>query len=327
MQLLNRLIKPAGRLLILPVVITAFSALQTFSQGIVAVAKTDTTTILIGQQFNLQLQLSHSKNLNIQWVEIPDTLGKLEIIQKSGIDTITVDAANLSRRQTLTFTCFDSGFHVIPPFQFSYRQAGDTTVHVAETRPLLITVNTIPVDTTKAIKEIRGPVEVPWTLADFLPYIGGVILLALAGWGIWYYLKKRKKKTVHAAPAIPTRPAHEIALESLRKLEEEKIWQQGNHKLYHTRLTDILRTYIEHRWQLPALEQTTDEILAGFSKGMMTEELFAKLRIVLETADLVKFAKMQPVAYENEQCMADGYDFVKRTAKTAEIIQEKEAKP
>jgi hypothetical protein len=113
---------------------------------------------------------------------------------------------------------------------------------------------------------------------------------------------------------IPSRPAHEIALEELNRLEAEKLWQQGNFKMYHTRLSDIIRAYIEHRWQIPALEQTTDEILSGFSKGMLEEELYRKLKHLLETADLVKFAKLQPVAYENEACMADSFALVRQTA-------------
>ncbi len=293
-----------------------------FAQGISATATSDTTTILIGQQFNLKLELTHPKNQSINWIDIPDTLGKLEIVSKSKIDTLPVNGALLSRRQTLTFTCFDTGYYVIPPFVFAYRQSPDTATLLAETRPLLVTVNTIPVDTTKAIRDIKGPVEVPWTLSDFLPYIGAVILAALLIWLILYLRKKFKKEKVITAPVIPARPAHEIALEELKKLEDEKIWQQGDMKQYHTRLTDILRAYIENRWQLPAMEQTTDEILGGFTKGMLTADLYEKMRITLQAADLVKFAKLQPVAYENEQSMAFAVEIVKLTAKTPMSAQE-----
>lgn len=289
---------------------------EVVGQGFNAEVTSDTTTILIGQQFNLQLILSHPKAQVVNWIDIPDTLGKLEVVNKSALDTLPSDPALLRLRQVLTITCFDSGYYVIPPFQFSYKQAGDTTSLIAATRPLLITVNTIPVDTTKAIKAIKAPVEVPWTLADFLPYIGIVILLALLIWLVLFLKKKFKKKEVLFTPTIPTRPAHEIALEELKKLEDEKIWQQGDFKQYHTRLTDIIRQYIENRWQIPALEQTTDEIVAGFSKGMLPAELLEKLRSTLQMADLVKFAKMVPVAYENEQSISIVYEIVRLTAET-----------
>lgn len=304
------------------------------SQGVSVKAFSDTTTILIGQQFNLQLQLSHPLSQKINWIDIPDTLGKLEILQKSKIDTLLGDASLLTRKQILTITCFDSGFYVIPPFLFSYQQAGDTLTNYAESQPLLITVNTIPVDTTKAIKDIKAPVEVPWTFSDFLPYIGGVILAALLIWLLIYYLRKRKKKEILVVSSIPKRPAGDIALEELKILEAEKLWQQGNFKLYHTRLTDILRQYIENRWQITALEQTTDEILESFSRSnqdvsnkMLTTDLHEKLKYTLETADLVKFAKSVPVAYENEQCLANVYELVRLTdKKLVTDFMDKEAK-
>ena len=300
-----------------------FAPATALSQGVNATAKADTTTLLIGQQFNLDLILSHPKSQPISWIDIPDTIGKLEIVQKSKIDTVQGDASLLIRKQTLTFTCFDSGFYVITPFRFIYHQPGDTTTLSAETQPLLVTINTIPVDTTKAIKDIKGPVEVPWTFADFLPYIGGVIALALLAWLVYYLVRKYRKKPAITAPVVPSRPAHEIALEELNRLEAEKLWQQGNFKMYHTRLSDIIRGYIEHRWQIPALEQTTDEILSGFSKGMLTEELYQKLKYTLEMADLVKFAKLQPVAYENEECMAHSFAIVRQTAKSSLQAEER----
>jgi len=318
--------KPRAAAFMPAVMISFFSLLTSFaawSQGVTATAKSDTTTILIGQQFNLRLELTHSKNQSVPWIEIPDTIGKLEVVQKSKIDTLASDSSVLVRRQTLTITGFDSGFYVITPFRFAFSQPGDTAEYAAETDPLLITVNTIPVDTTKAIKDIKGPVEVPWTLADFLPYIGGVIVAALLVWLIYYLVRKYRKKPVEHVPVVPSRPAHEIAIEELKKLEEEKLWQQGNFKSYHTRLTDVIRNYIENRWQITALEQTTDEILAGFSKGMLTDELYLKLKYLLENADLVKFAKLQPVAYENEQSLANAYEFVRLTASIPAAANEK----
>lgn len=305
----------ARKLSFLLFLLLSFFRQETSGQVVSATAKSDTTTILIGQQFNLRLELSHPKGQQVDWINIPDTLGKLEIVQKSSIDTLQGDASVLRRKQVLTFTCFDSGFYVIPPFQFIFKQTGDTATFVAETAPMLITVNTIPVDTTKAIRDIKAPVEVPWTLADFLPYLGIVILLGLLVWLIIYLYKKRKKKEPLYTPVAVTRPAHEIALEELKKLEEEKLWQHGNFKLYHTRLTDIIRLYIENRWQIPALEQTTDEILDGFSAGMLNEELFGKLKSTLQIADLVKFAKLEPVVYENEQSLTNAYELIRLTAK------------
>lgn len=295
---------------------------NSYSQNFTATAKIDNNVILIGKQVKLTLELSHPKNQKIVWTELPDTISKIEIIEKSKIDTVlSFDSVSIINRQQLTLTCFDSGYYVIPPFRFIDVSNPDTLTNFAETQPLLLTVNTLPVDTTKAIKDIKAPVSVPITWQDILPWLIGCLLgigLILA---IYFIYKKYKKKPVIVEREKPKRPAHEIALEELKKLEEEKLWQQGNFKFYHTRLTDIIRAYLWHRYDVNAMEMTTDEILNSHSIKLLNQEVFSKLKYMLELADFVKFAKVIPIVNENEQCMANAYDFINHT-KLIDIIKE-----
>lgn len=287
---------------------------RSYAQNFSATAKIDTNAIVIGQQIKLTLQLTQAKNTVINWVAVPDTLSKIEIVNKSKIDTtLSVDSTSIIRSQQFTITCFDSGYYVVPPFRFVDNNNPDTLTNFAETLPLLLAVNTVAVDTTKAIRDIKGPVTVPWSLEDFLPWIIGVlglIILLIAG---YYFYQKYTRKPVLIEKEKPKRPAHEIALEELKKLEEEKIWQQGNFKFYHTRLTDIIRAYLWHRYDINAMEMTTDEVLESHSIKQVDSESVGKLKYMLELADLVKFAKVIPVVNENEQTLAYGYDFVTAT--------------
>jgi hypothetical protein len=102
-------------------------------------------------------------------------------------------------------------------------------------------------------------------------------------------------------------------LEELNKLREEKLWQQGNVKLYFTQLTDIIRMYIERRYSINAMEFTTDEILSSACITSLDAGIVNKLRFTLTTADMVKFAKGQPLASENELSMSNSYDFINET--------------
>jgi hypothetical protein len=88
--------------------------------------------------------------------------------------------------------------------------------------------------------------------------------------------------------------------------------------LYHSRLTDILREYIENRFKIQAMEQTTDEILFGFRNAAVDEESKHKLKQVLSLADLVKFAKEQPLPNENESSLSNVYDFIHGTKREEE---------
>ena len=124
-------------------------------------------------------------------------------------------------------------------------------------------------------------------------------------------------------PERPQEPAHVIALRELDRLREEKLWQRSEFKTYYTRLTEIIRQYIERRYGIPAMEMTSYEILDAWKLEEQPEEdLAAQLNRLLNLADLVKFAKEKPLASDNEENLERAYEFVKRTVhvvKTEEV--------
>src|SRR5690606_27122692 len=93
-----------------------------------------------------------------------------------------------------------------------------------------------------------------------LASILGVLLVAGL---IWYIIRKRKNKPVKLAPAKPVIPLHTIVLDQLNALRAQKLWEQGRVKEYHSELTDIVREYLEKRYHINALEQTSEEIFSG----------------------------------------------------------------
>lgn len=284
-----------------------------FSQNISATATLDTNVIKIGEQTTLTLKVTHPKDLKIEWPVIPDTLSKIEFLSKSKIDTLSNTASEITRQQKISLTAWDSGYFVITPFVFSWHQPNDTTAFRTETPPLLLTTTIIPVDTTKAIKDIIAPINVGYTWRDWLPYVLGALVLIIIIWLVYYLNKKRKTDKVFFAPPKPVRPAHEIALEELEKLREEKLWQQGNYKSYHTKLTDILRIYIHNRHGIDAMEMTSDEILASGVMRRIASTDYELLKKILWLADMVKFAKAEPLSAENEQSLTGAFLFVQNT--------------
>jgi len=146
---------------------------------------------------------------------------------------------------------------------------------------------------------------------------GSIILLILL---IYFINRYYKNKPVPPLVEPPPIPAHIIALEKLDKLKAEMLWQNGKLKQYHSQLTDIVRDYIERRFYLPALEQTTEEIIFSFRNVAVDKESMGKLKQILILADLVKFAKELPLPNENEISMTNAYDFVNGTKKDEEIL-------
>jgi hypothetical protein len=288
-----------------------FSFYITSAQSVQVSAKLDSTSLRIGEQIHLNLNAVVPPNTQVIFPIIPDTIHKLEVVQRSKIDTTkSTDGKTTTYHQQVTLTAFDSGYYVIEPFTFRYKKEASNDTDTISTEAMLVQVMTVPVDTTQAIKDIKPPVEVPFTFMDALPYIiGGIVLFALVYFLI-RFLQRRKKIIVEVKPKIPARPAHEIALEALKKTAEQKLWQQGFYKEYQSAVADIIREYIEHRFSIQALEYPTDETLEHFRNNLVIPEAKDKLRQLLQFADMVKFAKAIPIATENEQSMQQAIDFV-----------------
>ena len=281
---------------------------------IVVSAKPDTNQIRIGEQFKILLKANVPTGVHVNFPVFPDTLKGIEIVSRGKIDTlIAADKSSTTFSQQLKATSFDSGFYAVEPFQFTNLNKETGKTDTFSTEAFLITVKTVEVDTTLAIKDIKAPLTVPLTWQEILMY-AFIALLIIGFFFLGVYLWKRRKKTVSPLiPKIPSRPAHELALEALKKTEEEKLWQQGLFKLYHSNVSDILREYIERSFDINALELTSDETLERIRRKKLDHGLLVKLASVLQTADLVKFAKLLPMPDENDKSMRNAYDFINGT--------------
>ena len=287
------------------------------AQPVKVEAKLDTNNILIGDQLHLNLNVFQPKEADVSYPDMEEALSpKIEILEYLKSDTIhSDDEIQVNRRYRIT--SFDSGRVDISPLIFHYQYDGKKDS--IRTEALVLNVRTVQVDSTKTIFDIKGPMEAPVSWREVLPYILGVLGLAIIAFLVWYFIKKYKSRKTEHEPEKPKEPAHVIAFRELDKLKEEQLWQNDKIKLYYTRLADILRTYLWHRYDIKTLERTTDEILDSLkNSGFSNDELFNKLEQILKTADLVKFARLQPLPDENDKNMEDAYEFVNHT----KLVQE-----
>lgn len=283
-------------------------------------ATLDSTHILIGDQVNLHLEITYSNDNKISFPKPGDYLGAfVEIIERSSIDTVKLDDVTTRLSQDYIVTSFDTGQHVIPRFYFQFEN--DLISDSVSTNKLLLNVYTIPkidslITTLKSPIDIKTPIETPITFKEVAPWLLGTILGLGLIFLIFYAIKKRKNnQPIFSAPPKPKEPAHIIALRRLDKVKEEKIWQQGLIKQYYTEVTDAIREYIENRFEIQALEQTSDEIIESFKQrgSIINENTFVNLQKFLKNADLVKFAKYSPLPDENNLTLVDAYFFVNET--------------
>ncbi len=279
-----------------------------------ATAKTDARQIEIGDQFHLFLEVRVPDGSGrLSWAKLPEMQG-LEIV-----DTGTVDSAfngkDLVYKQKLTLTGFDSGVYVIPAFDFPLVEASGNVVPV-QTDTLSVSVRTLPVDTTAAIKPIKDIEEVekdwwaywPWYLAGLVTCTVLVLLLI------------RIFKTIAAKRKTPknAEKPDAKALRLLRELKTMPFDGEDGQKQYFSMLTQVVKDYIEARFGISIAEMTTDELLKVAKQNNELRPLRTELKLIFRTADLAKFAKATPGTEAQDLCLDAAVLLVQKTPKAQE---------
>ncbi|MCB1124529.1 MAG: hypothetical protein KJT03_23450, partial [Verrucomicrobiae bacterium] len=277
-------------------------------------AALDSNRILIGDQVRLNIYVEHSKQESILGVDYSELekIENIEILATAPWDTLS-SGEQFVLQQRLTLTAFDSGYYRIPPLPVQYIKA-DGQAAAVMTNDLALAVDRVfmPGDSLE-LAPIKPIIEEPLKFSDFIPYLGiGLGVIALAALVYFFFWRRRQEGEKPAVPAV-IRPAHEVALEKLSDLKSRKLWQQGEVKAYHSELTYILREYIERRYDAPALESTTSEIMRSLQLKAIDEDLYNRLRSLLQLADLVKFAKAEPAPDRHDQAMIEAVYFVEQT--------------
>jgi hypothetical protein len=298
-------------------------------------ATLDTAQLLIGEQTTLRLRAEYPEGVTIVFPQFVESIAKgVDYVNAVRTPDSTLPDGRIAQTLLVTMTSFEVGHHEIPPLTLQYRRASDAAPLSVQSLPLTLTVNTVRVDSTKGFKDIKSPLDIPITFAEVWPYLAaGVVLLGVIA-GVVYYLRKRPAKEAEPVTILPPRPPHEIALEELEQLRATRRWQQGDAKDFHTRVSEIIRAYVERSYGIPALEATTDETIQRFrlknyrrggfygissplslssSSSPSAPGASEVLREVLQKADLVKFARYEPLPEENEKSLNLAFEFVSMT--------------
>ena len=284
----------------------------------------DSTKIFIGDQIKFIVTIDQPSNLKLSLPVFRDTLCKnIEIISGPRIDTTKGQSGRIKIIQKYLITSFDSGrYQVKPVFAENKNEGGMKRFYSDYSILEVMRVKIAPQDTTAKIFDIIKPYKAPVTLGEILPWLLVAALLGAIVWAAIRYLPKLRKSEAETNVFIPSDPAHIIAFRELERLKSEELWQKGETKKYYTELTEILRQYLENRFRVYSLELTTAETLEALVKtGFRKNGSYNDLKTVLTGADLVKFAKYNPVASENESHFQTSWNFVLVT-KEDEIVAE-----
>ena len=160
---------------------------------------------------------------------------------------------------------------------------------------------------------------------DFLPYLIYLAILLIGIFGLVKLFRHRRNKAL--APVIEEKiviPPDILALTGLKELRGKKLWQGGHIKKYQSELSRIIREYLEGRYNIKALENTTSQIVRSIKDKSFDAEDQSTLTRILQISDLVKFAKAKPSINIHEEFMDEAVKFVRKTKFVAPANEEEE---
>ncbi|RHJ83565.1 hypothetical protein [Parabacteroides sp. AM08-6] len=285
---------------------------NTYAQSTLLDVKVDSAAILIGEQTVLHLTLTTDKDKGVQLIIPRDTLMRgVEVLDIPKADSTLIENNRLLIKQDLLVTSFDSSLYLLPPF---VAVDGSDTIY---SNQIALKVSTVPVNVDKPeefydIKNVWKPLFV---LADYYPWIFGVLFALFLICVIGYVIQRirNKKPIIPFKKAEPKLPPYEQAMKELDEIKQQKLWQQGLSKEYHTLITETLRRYIVERFGINAMEMTSGEILDIIRKQEEATSVYENLKQIMQLADFVKFAKMNPLPDENDLSMMNAYLFINQT--------------
>jgi hypothetical protein len=294
--------------------LTSFALIsQAAEESLISVeSHVDRATITIGDRILYTLKVTTDPKVKLEPLALGSNLGAFEVKDYKIYDPEKTKDGKIVNKSEYVITTFTTGEYVIPPITINYTDPKGEKKQI-KSEPLFILVKSV--GATESDKEdIRGlkpPIDVQgtyWTYLLILP-----ILVLLGAGGFLYYRQKAKGLALPKIPEEFLRPAWEVALLELDNLRNSDLVEKKQIKKYFTILSDIVRKYIERRYEIPALDRTTEEVRGEIKKGRLDHKVSESIYDLLSFCDLVKFAKYVPSLQEIEKSLEDAYSIVNLT--------------
>jgi len=284
------------------------------AQGEISItARVDRASITIGDLITYSVTITRDPDINVELPALGENLGQFEIRDYTVHKPRKAEGKVIDQVDYIIST-FDTGEFTIPPVKISYSISGNQEIKNLRTENIQINVVSVKSSEAGDIREIKPPWEIPRSL-KMIFLIGGIALVViLAFLGVILYVRKRRQnKTLVPQRMEPPRPPHELAIQKLKQLAASDLLDKGRIKKFYSEISEIIRIYIEGRFNIIAIELTTFELLEGMESVQLPDDIFSVLEKFLTCCDLVKFAQYKPLEKEHEQVKEWAYQIVDST--------------
>jgi hypothetical protein len=273
----------------------------------------DTSVITIGDRIIYTVDINYQAGMRVEKPGAGVNLGQFEIKDYTIAEPVTESGRTYLKYEYI-ISVFDTGSFTIPAFPVAYFPEDSAGPYeIIEASAIDIYVESVLQPGEAELKDIKPVIDLP---VDLVFWISAILIIMLVGVLLFFgyrLYKQRKEKGYLLKPPAPPRPAHEVAMEALEVLFAKDLIALGNLKEFYIEISEIIRRYIENRYFVPALEETSGETLAELNDQNLEKDAYQILKSFLHTSDLVKFARYRPSDDEHKDVSSWAVNFVDQT--------------
>ena len=282
----------------------------------------DLTQVTVGDLIRFTLTVTAGPGVEVDLPEPDPGLGKFEILGHEVAGPVE-EEGNRIWTVVYTLAIYETGSFEIPTVVVGYQGSGIQAGSV-ETQAHSIRVERTLSDDSEDILDIKGPLEIPRSLWSLWPW--AVAALGVAAL-VYLYLRRRGGEAPAAVSRKPRLPPYDEAYQALCRLRDSGLLEEGQLKPYFTRLSAIVRRYLERRYLIQAMESTTTQILDQLRKLALALDEMQLFRDFFPCCDLVKFAKYAPSVPEQERITELAFRILEATRPAETVLPDSESTP
>jgi hypothetical protein len=268
--------------------------------------------LMVGDSIRLTLAVTHPAGYQVILPDVAPAWGDFTVVSTSPAGTTANVDGTETTAAAIDARLFQPGAFTTPPLEISVTD-GKGGLQGVTAAPVAVTIGSVLQEGDTELRDIKPQAAIPIPAA--WPWIaaGLAAVAALVAVTVWRTRRRRKD-------AVDNRLPHEVALDGLAAIEGLHLPEQGRFKEHYTFVSATVRTYLERRFGIPALERTTGEIRPDLARIELSPEVAAALIAFLRASDLVKFSKWTPDVESAHELLAQGRLIVE-TTKPAPVAQ------
>lgn len=274
-----------------------------------AVVEAPNGELTVGDPIALTLMVTHPTGYQVIAPAIAPNWGDFTVVSQAAPATVANGDGTETTSITIDARLFEPGAFQTPPIDVTVTD-GKGGLQIATAAPSLVTITSVLAEGDTELRDIKPQAALPFRA--LWPWIAaGAVLLAAAITAAVVWARRRPRA------AVDNRLPHEKALDGLAAIEAMRLPEQGRFKEHYTLVSNTIRTYVEFRFAIPALEQTTGEIQLELKQVDALPEVKALLIAFLQESDLIKFSTFTPDLASAAELLARGRAIVEATLPVA----------